>query len=60
MSDVQLPGPHDEVESGLTAGADAPQADADQEDLGLVIDAPEGFDKPAAAAGRSGLMDQGL
>ncbi|WP_405978184.1 hypothetical protein [Streptomyces sp. NBC_00158] len=58
MSDAQLPGSHDEAD-GLMAGADATEADADQDGLGLVIDAPEGFDKPAAAAGRSTLMDQG-
>ncbi|MFE2286090.1 hypothetical protein ACFXDJ_18205 [Streptomyces sp. NPDC059443] len=30
-----------------------------EDDLGLVIDAPEGFNKPAGDGGRSSMMDQG-
>ncbi|MCM1965128.1 hypothetical protein [Streptomyces sp. G1] len=59
MPDAHITDSHNEVDSGPTAEAHTPQADAEQEDLGLVIDVPEGFDKPAAATSRSTLMDQG-
>ncbi|MGY0464154.1 hypothetical protein ACW14Y_28485 [Kitasatospora sp. cg17-2] len=40
-------------------GPDGVDAAPIEEGPGLVIDAPEGFNKPAGANGRSSMMDQG-